>query len=109
MARAERFTNHLLSQSASKDNPQRVRFDGKKVTGITITNSTLSAQTLWVGVNDDSCIEPLEPGQSKPIAARDDAYLDGYIAVAWDDTTTAPNERTGIYTIGVDSGEIKDC
>jgi hypothetical protein len=108
MARAERFTNHILSQSASKDNPQRVRFNGK-VTGISITNSTLSAQTLWVGVNNDSCIEPLEPGQSKSIAARDDAYLEGYIAVAWDDTSTATDERTGIYTIGVDSGENKDC
>ena len=109
--RGNRPTSSQLSQSASKAKPQRIVFDGRKIKSLAIINTALSDQTLWLGVNTEEVLEPLVPGQSKPLEAEENAYLVGFVTLAWDDPTQASEVRLGISTMTVDIGdiEVKDC
>ena len=104
--KGDKFTVTPVSSNASKSSPLRIKLDGSRIMSVSIINTANSVGNLMVGVNDDSVIIPLEPGDSLPLAGRDDAYLTGFILVYWDEAATTKQAR--IIT-GKDEGEIKDC
>lgn len=106
--RGDIFNAQQIPAAASKDEPMRIVFDKKKNISCVVENTSLSGQTLWVGVNSEDAIKPLEPGESFPIAARENAYLRGFLTVRWDDVNAA-TVRSGIVTYGLDAGEQNDC
>lgn len=106
--RGDIFNAQQIPAAASKDAPMRIDFNKKKNISCVVENTSLSGQTLWVGVNSEDAIKPLEPGESFPIAARENSYLRGFLTVRWDDVNAA-TVRRGIVTYGLDAGEQNDC
>jgi hypothetical protein len=106
--RGDKFTSSQVPANATSDNLFRVEFDDKKLISCVVTNTSLSdsGQTLWVGINSDSCILPLSPGESFPIAAREDALLKGYVSMHWDNQSMT---RIGIVVMGTDIPEENNC
>lgn len=105
----EEFPIHQqVAQSASPDSKQKVEFTGR-LRGNTVTNSADSGGKLWIGVNTEELIEAIEPGQSLPLQASENAYLRGFIVLAWDVSITDPNEKIGTIIQMKIGEQINDC
>jgi hypothetical protein len=104
--RGDTFSLVNIKDSATKDVPQRINFEERKLISCVVQNTSRSAQTLWIGINDEQALLPVEPGESFPIAARENSYLRGFLALRWDNQV---DDRYGIIVYGLDSGEVKEC
>lgn len=98
-----------IKQSATKLSPQRIKLDGKLLS-ITINNNENSTGALWIGVNTEEAMEPIQPGVSFPIGVtREDSYLRGFIVLAWDDTITENDGKQGFIIRQIAGEEITNC
>jgi hypothetical protein len=99
--RGDSFSLTGVPRNATRDRIFRIQFSEKKQISCVIINTSLSGtgQTLWVGLNGDNCILPLSPGESFPIASREDGLLVGSVSMHWENETLA---RTGIVVMGLD-------
>lgn len=105
---AEIPSHAQVADSASKNKVQRIELDGKLLS-IVINNNENSTGALWIGVNTERPMEPIQPGQSYPIAVtRESSYLRGFIVLAWDDATTADG-KIGFIVRQKAGEEITDC
>ncbi len=106
--KGDKFSSTLLGDQMSRSKPSRITISGnQQIISIVIKNTSRSGQTLWMGINTNDLIEPIEPGQSVAIASREGAYIDETsINLGWDDPTNS-DERVAIQTTGKDTGEIK--
>lgn len=104
--RGDTFSQALIKRSATQAEPQRINFEGRKLISCVVQNTSRSAQTLWVGINAEEALHPLEPGEAFPIAARDNGVLRGFLVLHWDNQV---DERYGVIVYGNDSGDVKEC
>ena len=104
--RGDTFSQALIKRSASEDDPQRINFDDRKLISCVVQNTSRSAQTLWVGINAEDALHPLEPGESFPIAARENSVLRGFLVLRWENQAS---DRYGVIVYGIDAGDVKDC
>lgn len=98
----DRFSAIRVSQGASKGTPQRIDFDNSNYISCVVQNTSLSGQTLWVGIDSEDASYPLQPGESLPLAARECAVLRGFLVLGWNDTSTQPDQRIGMIIFGKD-------
>jgi hypothetical protein len=106
--RGDKFTLAGVPKNATTDRLHRIQFNEKKLISCVIHNTSLSAsgQTLWIGLDGDNCILPLSPGESFPIAAREDGLLVGSVSMHWTNETL---DRVGIVVLGLDVPNDKKC